>query len=120
MGLSVLGVWVNALDGSQEDSFDLPFIPEKKSVKDIISQEVSSETTFSEVLSGEVLGEACIGLCDEPVPEEGDVGCFDTLPGTIEVDEAASNLPTGPLPLCIDNEYLKPYFLIVESYVVMN
>ena len=40
IGLSVLGVWVNAFDGSQEDSFDLPLIPEKKSLEDIISQEI--------------------------------------------------------------------------------
>ncbi|MFX0076215.1 MAG: hypothetical protein ACFE96_12285, partial [Candidatus Hermodarchaeota archaeon] len=37
IGLSVLGVWIVALDGSQEDTFDLPYIPEK-SFEDKISQ----------------------------------------------------------------------------------
>jgi hypothetical protein len=115
LGLSVLGVWVNALDGSQEETFDLPFIPEKKSVKDIISQEISSETKISEVLSCEVTDGAFGGLCDESVPESGCLGCFDTDPGTLEVNEALSKLPTDPLPLCIDNDYLDDYYLIVES-----
>ena len=115
MGLSVLGVWVNAFDGSQEDSFDLPFIPENKSLEDIISQEISSENKFSEGESGEVSVEALMGLCDVPVPESDDIGCFDTLPGTLEINEAASVLPVGPLPLCINNDYLDDYYLIVES-----
>ena len=115
MGLSVLGVWVNAFDGSQENSFDLPFIPEKKSFEDIISQEISSENFFSEDQSSEVSDGAFRGLCDGPVPECGDVGRFDTVPGTLEIDEAASVLPVGPLPLCIDNDYLDDYYLIVES-----
>ena len=115
MGLSVLGVWVNAFDGSQEDSFDLPLIPEKKSLEDIISQEASSDPKASEGQSSEVSDEACMGVCDGLVPECGDVGRFDTVPGTLEVDEAASVLPTGALPLCIDNDWLDDYFLIVES-----
>jgi len=115
MGLSVLGVWANALDGTQEDSFDLPFIPEKKSLEDIISQETSSENKFSEGESGEVSVEALMGLCDVPVPECGEVGQFDTVPGTLEINEAASVLPVGPLPLCINNDYLDDYFVIVES-----
>ena len=68
IGLSVLGVWVIALDGSQEVTFDLPLIPEKKSVKDIISQEASSDPLVSEGESSEVSDEACMGECNEPVP----------------------------------------------------
>jgi hypothetical protein len=113
IGLSVLGVWVIALDGSQEDSFDLPLIPEKKSVKDIISQEAPSDPQDSDGQSGEISDEACMGECDEPVPESGYGGCFDTEPGYIEVVDAV--LPDGPLPLCIDNEWLSQYYVVVNS-----
>ena len=34
IGLSVLGVWVIALDGSQEVTFDMPLIQETKSFED--------------------------------------------------------------------------------------
>ena len=117
MGLSVLGVWVNALDGSQEDSFDLPFIPEKKSVEDIISQEISSEIQISGDRSSEVSDGAFMGLCDGPVPESGSIGRFDTVPGTLEIDYANSNLPTADeiLPLCIDDAYLSQYYMNVVS-----
>jgi len=115
MGLSVLGVWVNALDGSQEDTFDLPFIPEKKSVEDKISQEISSEIQISEGQSSEVSGEALMGLCDEPVPESGYAGRFDTVPGTLDISWDRTYLPVGPLPLCIDNDYLADYYMTVVS-----
>ena len=115
LGLSMLGVWVNALNGSQKSTFDLPFIPEKNSVKDLISQEISSETKSSEVLSCEDSDGAFGGLCDVSVPESGCLGCFDTDPGTLEVREDLSKLPTDPLPLCIDNNYLDDYYLVVES-----
>ena len=39
MGLSVLGVWINAFDGSQEDSFDLPLIPPAIYICDLPSQQ---------------------------------------------------------------------------------
>ena len=113
IGLSVLGVWVNAFDGSQEDSFDLPLIPEKKSLEDIISQEISSDIKISEDQSSEDPGGAFIGVCDGPVPESDYLGCFDTVPGTLEV--IFEDLPTGPLPLCIDNEWLNDYSMIVRS-----
>jgi len=113
MGLSVLGVWVNAFDGSQEDSFDLPLIPEKKSLEEIISQEKSSDIKISEDQSSEDPGGAFIGVCDGPVPESGYVGCLDTVPGTLEIIEEI--LPTEPLPLCIDNDYLADYYIVVES-----
>jgi hypothetical protein len=117
MGLSVLGVWVNALDGSQEDTFDLPFIPEKKSVEDTFSQDRSSEIKISGGQSSEVSDEALVGLCDGPVPESGSIGRFDTEPGTLEIDYALSNLPSGNeiLPLCIDDAYLSQYFMTVVS-----
>jgi len=114
MGLSVLGVWANALDGSQEDSFDLPLIPEK-SVEDIISQEVSLDPMVSEGQSSEVTEEASVGLCDESVPESGYLGRFDTVPGTLEIDYARTFLPEGPLPLCIDNAWLSDYYMTVVS-----
>jgi len=113
MGLSVLGVWVNAFDGSQEDSFDLPLIPEKKSVEDIISQEISSEIKISEDHSSEDPGGAFIGVCEGPVPESDYLGRFDTVPGTLEV--IFEDLPTGDLPLCIDDAWLAPYSITVRS-----
>jgi len=113
MGLSVLGVWVNAFDGSQEDSFDLPLIPEKKSLEDIISQEISSDIKISEDQSSEDPGGAFIGVSDGPVPESDCLGLFDTVPGTLEIIE--ERLPTDPLPLCIDNDYLADYSITVRS-----
>jgi len=115
IGLSVLGVWAIALDGSQEVTFDLPFIPEKKSVEDKISQEVSSEAITSESQSSEVSDEACKGESDEPVPQSGYVGCFDTVPGTLDICWDRTVLPEGPLPLCIDNDYLADYYMTVIS-----
>lgn len=116
IGFSVLGVWVIALDGSQEFTFDLPFIPEKKSVKDIISQD-ASEPMVSEGQSIEISDEAHMGDCDESVPESGYLGCFDTEPGTLEIDYARSNLPADDevLPLCIDNAYLSQFDMYVVS-----
>ncbi|MBY9021153.1 MAG: hypothetical protein KGD67_08850 [Candidatus Lokiarchaeota archaeon] len=116
VGLSVLGVWVKAFDGSQEDSFDLPLIPEKKSLDEIISDESSSEFKNSEDLSTEInsvglslehsediFSDAAIsGLCDVSVPECGSFGGYDTVPGTMEI-VGIPNLPTEPLPLCIDD-----------------
>ncbi len=113
MGLSVLGVWVNAFDGSQEDTFDLPLIPEKKSLEDIISQEISSDIKISEDQSSEDSDGAFREVCDEPVPESDYVGCFDTIPGTLEI--ITEDLPIGPLPLCIDNAWLAEYSITVRS-----
>lgn len=113
IGLSVLGVWVIALDGSQEDSFDLPLIP--KSFEDKISQETSSDPKVSEGESSEVPDEAGMGESDESVPESGYLGCFDTVPGTLEIDWDSTYLPEGPLPLCIDNDYLANYYMTVVS-----
>lgn len=95
VGLSVLGVVVVAENGSQNDDFELPFIPEKIPLKDIISDEASVEVS------------------DVSVPECGCVGPFDTVPGTLEVKEEV--LPVGPLPLCIDNDYLKDFYVTVRS-----
>jgi len=115
MGLSVLGVWVNAFDGSQEDTFDLPLIPEKKSLEDIISQEISSDIKISEDQSSEDSGGAFMGVCDEPVPKSDYVGRFDTVPGTLEIDWTNTLLPSEPLPLCIDNDYLDDFYMTVVS-----
>ena len=100
-------------EGSQEVTFDLPYIPEKKSVEDIISQEVSSDPMASEDESSEVSEAARMGERDEPVPKSGYAGRFDTEPGYIEVVDAV--LPEGPLPLCIDNEWLSQYYVTVIS-----
>ncbi|MFX0011726.1 MAG: hypothetical protein ACFE9R_15540 [Candidatus Hermodarchaeota archaeon] len=113
LGLSVLGVLVIALDGSQEDTFDLPYIPDK-SFEDIISQG-SSDPKASEDGTREIMDEASLGVSDEPVPESGYVGRFDTEPGTLEIDWTRTYLPEGPLPLCIDNDYLANYYMTVVS-----
>jgi hypothetical protein len=115
LGLSVLGVLIIALDGSQEDTFDLPYIPDK-SFEDKISQ-ISSDPTASEDGTCEIMDEASLGESDEPVPESGYVGRFDTEPGTLEIDYERSNLPNpdDQLPLCIDNDYLAPFYMTVVS-----
>lgn len=111
MGLSVLGVWVNAENGSQNDDFEIPFIPEKNPLKEISSEIFISEGQSSEDSDG------ALGLCDGPVPEKGYVGRFDTDPGTLEIDWSRTNLPpeNDPLPLCIDNEWLDDYYMTVTS-----
>jgi len=127
MGLSVLGVWVNAFDGSQEDTFDLPLIPEKKTLEDIISKddssqfknfgdqstEINSAGLSLECSEDEFSDEAISGLCDVSVPECGSFGPYDTETGTMEI--VGMTLPTDPLPLCIDNDYLMPFEIIVRT-----
>ena len=112
IGLSMLGVWTNALDGSQNNDFDLPFLPENP-LKDMNSQEITSEDVSSEDQSNEVLDGALLVICDESVPEGGCLGRFDTVPGTLKVIEEV--LPVGPLPLCITNDWLADYHIVVES-----
>jgi hypothetical protein len=114
MGLFVLGVWVNADDGTTNDKFALPYTPEKNPLNELTSQDLPSEIKQSDGLSSEVMEEAVSGLCDGPVPECGDLGCFDTVPGTLTVIDD-SHLPVGPLPLCIDNAWLSEYYIVVES-----
>jgi len=127
MGLSVLGVWVNAFDGYQEDNFEMPLNPEKKSLEEIISQDTSSELKNSGDPSTEVdsvgvsleisedtfLDAAISGLCDVSVPESGSFGPYDTERGTMEI--VGMELPTEPLPLCIEDSYFDPYFIIVRT-----
>jgi hypothetical protein len=107
VGLSVLGVWAYAENGSQNDDFDLPFIPEKIPLKDLVSEQSSGGK------SNEISDEAAVEVCDVSVPECDCVGRYDTLPGTLEIID--QNLPSGPLPLCIDNAYLEPFYVTVES-----
>jgi len=111
VGLSVLGVWVYAENGPQNDDFDVPYIPEKIPLKELIAQESSSE--FPEERSGEISEDAAVEVCDAPVPNGGYLGCFDTEPGTLEVIYEV--LPTDPLPLCIDNAYLDDFYVTVRS-----
>ena len=111
VGLSVLGVVFNAENGSQNDDFELPFIPEKIPLKELISHESSSD--IPEEKSGEVSDKAAVEVRDVSVPEGGYLGCFDTEPGTLEVIEEV--LPVDPLPLCIDDAYLANYHVIVRS-----
>jgi hypothetical protein len=113
MGLFVLGVWVNAADGTTNDKFALPYTPEKNPLNELTSQDLPSEIKQSDGLSSEVMEEAFSGLCDGPVPESDCLGCVDTVAGTLTVIE--DNLPTEALPLCIDNDYLKPFYVLVES-----
>lgn len=112
VGLSVLGVWVNAENGSQNDDFEFPFIPKKNQIT-----EIASEITISQGQSSEVSDGAYLGLCDGPVPECGSVGRFDTVPGTLEIDWSNTYLPSesDPLPLCIDNAWLSDYYMTVTS-----
>ena len=109
IGLSMFGVWANAFNGSQNDDFDLPFIPENP-LKDMNSPEISVVSTD---MSSEVPDEAWLVIHDESVPEGGCLGRFDTVPGQLYTENEV--LPTGPLPLCINNAWLSDYSLDVVS-----
>ncbi|MFX1408406.1 MAG: hypothetical protein ACFFBW_15755 [Promethearchaeota archaeon] len=120
VGLAILGVWEPELNGIEEKDYDMPFIPENK-----ISEESSSESSIPTDLSEEIMttsetseeyfSDATIsGTGNVLVLECGAVCDLDTKRGTLEiVDE---NLPCEPLPLCIDNDYLGNYWVLVESY----
>ena len=127
MGLSVLGVWFNAFDGFQEDNFEMPLIPEKKPLEDIISQDTSSEFKISGDQSTEVNSvrvssehsedifsdEAISGLCDVSVPEKGLFEGFDTEAGEMVIDDLL--LPAEPLPLKLTDAYLDGSYIIVGT-----
>ncbi|MFX1378267.1 MAG: hypothetical protein ACFFA4_04165 [Promethearchaeota archaeon] len=112
VGLSILGAWDVAQNDIQQDDFELSFIPENK-----FSGEYSSEINISDDFSQEKklfsIATFC-GSSDVSVPEKGCFGPFDTLPGDMEI--AAQVLPDEPLPLCIDNDYLDDYYIIVGTY----
>ncbi|NVM38141.1 MAG: hypothetical protein HWN81_21285 [Candidatus Lokiarchaeota archaeon] len=120
VGLIILGVWEPEQNGIQQENIKIPFVPENK-----FSDESSSEPTSSEDLSEEIrsssetteeeFSDAVIsGLSDVPVLECGAVCDLDTEAGTLEITREV--LPTEPLPLCIDQDYLNQWKVLVESY----
>ncbi|MFX0009252.1 MAG: hypothetical protein ACFE9R_02965 [Candidatus Hermodarchaeota archaeon] len=116
LGLSVLGVGINAQDGIRDKDQEMPYIPERP---EIISHEIPPEKKISAdqsiEVSSEVTDGAIVGLCDVPVPNSGCFGPFDTVRGTLTITE--ENLPTwDALPLCIDDAMLEGYYVIVRSY----
>ena len=126
MGLSVLGVSVSVFNGFQEDDFEYPLIPENKPIEKITSEEGSPESSDSEEQSteGKPIGSSSeqtedipdatnSGPCDVSVPESGSFGPYDTERGTMEIVDM--KLPTEPLPLCIDNEYLQDFSITVRT-----
>lgn len=120
VGLIILGVWEPEQNGIQQEYTNMPFVPENK-----ISDESSSEPSSSEDLSeeirsssettGEEFSDAVIsGSWDVPVLEIGSVSDLDTEVGTLEIVRQV--LPTDPLPLCIDQDWLDQWVILVESY----
>ncbi|MHA2009081.1 MAG: hypothetical protein ACXABO_16890 [Promethearchaeota archaeon] len=120
VGLSILGAWDVAQNGSQQEDFGLPFVPENK-----LSEENSSEIMNSEDLSREIktssensedkVSEATLcGSSDVSVPEKGLFGPFDTEVGKMEI--VHQELPVEPLPLKITDEYLDDYWIVVGTY----
>jgi len=116
IGLSVLGVWVNANNGIPKDDFALPFIPEKNPLSEIFSQEIMKNSHFGEIDS-EVLDGALKGLCDGSAPESGSCGPFDTVRGELKVVDSKLPSMDDKLPLCITNEWLleQGYYVTVKS-----
>jgi len=119
-GLTILGVWEPEQNGIQQESYDLPFVPENK-----ISEESSSEPSSSEDLSEEIrtssenteedFSEVAISeSSDVPVLEMGSVCGLDTEAGTLEIVREV--LPQDPLPLCLDQAYLDQWGIMVQSY----
>ncbi|MFX0024189.1 MAG: hypothetical protein ACFE9S_17820 [Candidatus Hermodarchaeota archaeon] len=100
VGLSVLGAWDVAQNDFQDKDFELSFIPENKSSEESSSDIISEATIF--------------GFSDVPVPEKGCFGPYDTVPGDMVIAEQV--LPTGDLPLCIDDSYLAGSYIIVGTY----
>ncbi|MFX0039038.1 MAG: hypothetical protein ACFFCY_10815 [Promethearchaeota archaeon] len=112
VGLSVLGAWDVAQNDFQDKDFELSFIPENKN-----SEESPSKITTSDQLPQRIkkFSEATlVGFSDVPVPEKGCFGPYDTLPGDMVIAEQV--LPTGDLPLCIDDSYLAGSYIIVGTY----
>ena len=120
VGLTILGVWEPEQNGIQQESYDMPFVPENK-----ISDESSSETTSSEDLSEEIrtssenteedFSDATVsGSSDVPVLEMGAVCGLDTEAGTLEI--VTEVLPQDPLPLCMDQAWLDQWYIVVQSY----
>jgi len=120
VGLIILGVWEPEQNGIQQENIKIPFVPENK-----ISDESSSEPTSSEDLSEEIISSsetteedfsdaAVSGSSDVLVLEVGSVCDLDTVAGTLEILDS-SNLPSGPLPLTMDQTWLDQWFVVVES-----
>ncbi len=121
VGLIILGVWEPEQNGIQQENIKIPFVPENK-----ISDESSSEPTSSEDLSEEIVTSsenteedfsdaAVSGSSDVLVLEVGSVCDLDTEAGTLEIVDS-TNLPTDPLPLCMDQAWLDQWDIQVQSY----
>jgi len=119
VGLIILGVWEPEQNGIQQEYSNMPFVPENN-----FSDESSSEPSSSEDLSEEIrsssetteeeFSDAVIsGSWDVPVLEIGSVCDLDTEVGTLEI--ICENLPTDPLPLCIDQAWLDQWYVVAES-----
>jgi hypothetical protein len=125
LGLSILGVW-DYYDNTNGILTD-PFLPDNnpseskifedstseiKNSDGVVSETIASDTTIADTAdtSSE---ETILGLGDVSVADSGFFGPFDTEPGAIEVVHA--NLPEGPLPLCITQEYVDPFYMVVAS-----
>ncbi|MFX1455483.1 MAG: hypothetical protein ACFFDB_08935 [Promethearchaeota archaeon] len=120
IGLSILGAWDVAQNGFQQDDSELPFIPnnkflEKNSSELQTSDENSQKFKMSLEESEDIIsGAALSGSNDGSVPEKGLFGPYDTEVGEMEI--AAQVLPTEALPLCIDDEYLDDFYIVVGTY----
>jgi hypothetical protein len=112
VGLSVLGAWGVAQNSLQDENFEPLFIPQNKDSEERYSKLPNSDNlsqgikTFSEA--------TLFGFSDVPVPEKGCFGPYDTEVGEMVI--ARSVLPTGDLPLCIDDNYLAGNYILVGVY----
>ena len=131
-GLSILGVWgCDNANGVQSDVRDTPFIPDKnpaenkiseddsseiKSSGGDVSQKTESENSISDVkVSIDITSEAAIsGTSDGSVAYKGLFGPFDVEAGSIDIVSAVLPDPeVDELPICITQDYLDNYGMIV-------
>ena len=117
VGLIILGVWEPEQNGIQQENIKIPFVPENKISDESSSEPTSSEDLSEEIISsyGEEFSDAVIsGSWDGPVLECGAVCDLDTEVGTLEI--ICENLPTDPLPLCMDQTWLDQWYVVAQSY----
>ena len=120
VGLIILGVWEPEQNGIQQEYTNMPFVPENKILDESSSEPSSSEDLSEEIktsseTTGEEFSDAVIsGSWDVPVLEIGSVCDLDTEVGTLEIVREV--LPQDPLPLCITQDWLDRWAVMVESY----
>ena len=120
IGLSILGAWDVAQNGFQQEDIELPFVPENKFSEESSSgiknsDDLSQEIKMSSESSEDSFSEATLcGSNDVSVPEKGLFGPYDTQVGEMEI--VAQVLPDEPLPLCIDDDYLDDFYIVVGTY----